>query len=57
MITVDPAQFGAPLPAGFVGLSIEAGELAHGDFGAPNLVAYLKTLAPSGGVLRIGGNS
>lgn len=55
-VSVNPSQLGAPLTAGFIGLSVEAGELTHGQFGAANLVAYLKTLGPSG-VLRVGGNS
>jgi hypothetical protein len=58
-ITVNLADVGAAMPAGFVGLSIGASSLAAGGsaFKTPDLATYLKTLDPAGGVLRVGGNS
>jgi hypothetical protein len=55
-LVVHPATVTGTLPAGLVGLSLEASELARGDFRERGLAAYLTTLGP-GGVIRVGGNS
>ncbi|MBV9447599.1 MAG: hypothetical protein JO345_17080 [Streptosporangiaceae bacterium] len=56
-ITVHPGAAGAVMPANLIGLSVEASELTRPQFGAADLVSYMKTLDPAGGVLRVGGNS
>lgn len=55
-VVVHPGTVTGTMPAGFIGLSLEANELARGDFREHNLATYLTTLGP-GGVLRVGGNS
>jgi hypothetical protein len=54
-LTVGAAT-GHSLPAGFVGLSLEASSLVHGDFADTDLATHLKKLGDRG-LIRIGGNS
>jgi hypothetical protein len=57
-LAIDPSTSLADLPADFMGLSYESGQLSYPDFfSARNtaLVEIFRTLSPSG-VLRLGGN-
>lgn len=57
-LTFDPATHLAKVPADFMGLSYESGQLTYPDFfSAQNtaLIEIFRTLSPSG-VLRLGGN-
>src|SRR5437763_16803398 len=44
-IVVHPASVSGVLPAGLVGLSLDASQLSRGAFRAPDLPPYLKTRA------------
>jgi hypothetical protein len=57
-LAVDPSTSLAKVPADFMGLSYESGQLAYPDFfSAENsaLIEFFRTLSPAG-VLRLGGN-
>lgn len=57
-LAIDPATRLANVPADFVGLSYESGQLAYPDFFSPQntaLVQMFRMLSPEG-VLRLGGN-
>jgi len=57
-LTIDPTTHLASVPADFMGLSYESGQLAYPDFfSAQNtaLIEIFRRLSPSG-VLRLGGN-
>jgi hypothetical protein len=58
LLAIDPAISLAKVPADFMGLSYESGQLAYPDFfSAENtaLIEMFRTLSPAG-VLRLGGN-
>lgn len=57
-LAIDPATRLTKVPADFMGLSYESGQLAYPDFFSPQntaLIQMFRTLSPSG-VLRLGGN-
>jgi hypothetical protein len=57
-LAIDPAAHLANVPADFMGLSYESGQLAYPDFFSPQnlaLIEIFRTLSPAG-VLRLGGN-
>jgi hypothetical protein len=57
-LAVDPSASLAKVPADFMGLSYESGQLAYPDFFSPQntaLIELFRTLSPTG-VLRLGGN-
>src|SRR5580698_9649570 len=57
-LAIDPGTRLAKVPADFMGLSYESGQLAYPDFFSPQntaLVQMFRTLSPLG-VLRLGGN-
>ena len=57
-LAIDPATSLAKVPADFMGLSYESGQLAYPDFFSPQntaLIEMFRTLSPAG-VLRLGGN-
>ncbi len=57
-LAIDPATRLANVPADFMGLSYESGQLAYPDFFSPQnaaLIQMFRTLSPAG-VLRLGGN-
>ena len=57
-LAIDPATHLAQIPADFMGLSYESGQLAYPDFFSPQnlaLIEIFRTLSPAG-VLRLGGN-
>jgi len=57
-LTIDPATRIAHVPADYMGLSYESGQLAYPDFFSPQntaLVQMFRMLSPEG-VLRLGGN-
>jgi hypothetical protein len=57
-LAVDPATRLAKVPADFMGLSYESGQLAYPDFFSPQntaLIEMFRALSPTG-VLRLGGN-
>lgn len=57
-LAVDPSTNLAKVPADFMGLSYESGQLAYPDFFSPQntaLIEVFRTLSPTG-VLRLGGN-
>ena len=57
-LAIDPATRLANVPADFMGLSYESGQLAYPDFFSPQNLALIQmfhTLSPEG-VLRLGGN-
>jgi hypothetical protein len=57
-LNIDSAMSLARVPADYMGLSYESGQLAYPDFFSPRntaLIQMFRTLSPSG-VLRLGGN-
>ena len=57
-LAIDPTTRLANVPADFMGLSYESGQLAYPDFFSPQnaaLIQMFRTLSPAG-VLRLGGN-
>ena len=57
-LVIDPAIRLAEVPADFMGLSYESGQLTYPDFFSPQnsaLIQMFRTLSPAG-VLRLGGN-
>jgi hypothetical protein len=57
-LEIDSATSLATMPADYMGLSYESGQLAYPDFFSPQnsaLIQLFRTLSPSG-VLRLGGN-
>ncbi|MFZ0339914.1 MAG: glycosyl hydrolase family 79 C-terminal domain-containing protein [Terracidiphilus sp.] len=57
-LVIDPAIRLAEVPADFMGLSYESGQLTYPDFFSPQnsaLIEMFRTLSPAG-VLRLGGN-
>ena len=57
-LKIDSATSLAIVPADYMGLSYESGQLAYPDFFSPQntaLIQMFRTLSPSG-VLRLGGN-
>ena len=57
-LAIDPSTSLAKVPADFMGLSYESGQLAYPDFFSPQntaLIEVFRTLSPAG-VLRLGGN-
>jgi len=57
-LAIDPGTRLAKVPADFMGLSYESGQLAYPDFFSPQntaLVQMFRMLSPEG-VLRLGGN-
>jgi len=57
-LVIDPSTSLATVPADFMGLSYESGQLAYPDFFSPQntaLIEMFRTLSPAG-VLRLGGN-
>jgi hypothetical protein len=59
-LTLHPGKSTFTIPRDFVGLSYEAEELMHPSFFSSHnseLVAQFRTLAPQGGILRVGGNT
>ena len=57
-LAIDPATRLANIPADFMGLSYESGQLAYPDFFSPQnlaLIQMFRMLSPAG-VLRLGGN-
>src|SRR5580698_1801500 len=57
-LAIDPKTRLAKVPADFMGLSYESGQLSYPDFFSPKntaLIEMFRTLSPAG-VLRLGGN-